>query len=243
MHRPEVIKKNEWPDHAVVQRWQQTPYRKIAEIAAVRIEYCDDLVRHVARQAVDSRCEEYLTPNDTIRILFASHRRDRGRNIGDLPNNKFAGDPTMLDTPVIIQTTALLTAIIPIKVVRSDMQKIMGPGINEVIATVKAQGIGPTGPWFANHSQITAEEFDFEICVPVSVPVAAAGGVRQGQRPAMKVAQTIYSGPCEVHGAAWSEFGVWIAAPGFSPATNFSERYIVSPESNTNSTTYRTELN
>lgn len=149
----------------------------------------------------------------------------------------------MLDAPVIVQTTALLTAIIPIKVVRSDMQKIMGPGINEVIATVKAQGIGPTGPWFANHSQITAEEFDFEICVPVSVPVATAGRVRQGQRPAMKVAQTIYSGPCEGHGAAWREFGVWIAAPGFSPATNFLERYIVSPESNTNSTTYRTELN
>lgn len=149
----------------------------------------------------------------------------------------------MLDAPVIVQTTALLTAIIPIRVVRSDMQKMMGPGINEVIAMVKAQGIGPTGPWFANHSQITAEEFDFEICVLVSAEVAAAGRVRQGQWPAMKVAQTIYSGPHEGLGAAWSEFGVWIAAHGLSPATNFSERYIVSPKSNANSTTYRTELN
>ena len=57
----------------------------------------------------------------------------------------------MLDTPIVVQTTALLTAIIPIKVARSEMQKVMGPGTNEVIAAVKAQGIGPTGHWFTHH--------------------------------------------------------------------------------------------
>ncbi|QBB70554.1 AraC family transcriptional regulator [Pseudolysobacter antarcticus] len=149
----------------------------------------------------------------------------------------------MLDTPVIVQTTTQLTAIIPIKVARSEMQKVMGPGINEVIAAVKAQGIGPTGPWFTHHLRITAEEFDFEICVPVSAPVTPVGRVKQGQWPAMKVARAIYSGPYEGLGAAWAELGAWITANGFSPATDLWERYISGPESNADAATYRTELN
>lgn len=39
--------------------------------------------------------------------------------------------------------------------------------------------------------------FDFEISVPVTSPVAAAGRVKPGQLPATKVARTIYHGPYE----------------------------------------------
>ena len=54
----------------------------------------------------------------------------------------------------------------------------MGAGIGEAMAAVKAQGIGPAGPWFAHHLKMTPETFDFDICVPVSAPVTAVGRVK-----------------------------------------------------------------
>ena len=149
----------------------------------------------------------------------------------------------MLDTPVIVQTMAQLTAIIPIKVARAEMQKVMGPGINEVIAAVKAQGIGPIGPWFTHHLKITATEFDFEICVVVSAPVIAVGRVKPGEWPAMRVIRTIYHGPYEGLGAAWGEFDARIAADGYEVGKDLWERYLLGPESGSDSASYRTELN
>src|SRR5438876_4173783 len=57
----------------------------------------------------------------------------------------------MIDTPQIIQTTAELTAMIQLTIPRSEIRSAMGPGISEVIAAAKAQGIGPAGPWFTHH--------------------------------------------------------------------------------------------
>ncbi len=149
----------------------------------------------------------------------------------------------MLDSPVVVQTTALLTAIIPIKVARAEMQKVIGPGINEMIAAVKAQGIGPIGPWFTHHLKITATDFDFEICVAVSAPVLAVGRVKPGEWLAMKVIRTIYHGPYEGLGAAWGEFDARIATDGYKVGKDLWERYLLGPESGPDSASYRTELN
>ena len=40
----------------------------------------------------------------------------------------------------------------------------MGSGITEVMAAVKAQGIGPAGLWFTHHRKMDPATFDFEIC-------------------------------------------------------------------------------
>src|SRR5258706_2207156 len=77
------------------------------------------------------------------------------------------GANQMIDTPQITQTTATLTALIYLMIPRSELRSVMGPGISEVIAAVKAQGIGPTGPWFTHHLKMDPATFDFEICVPV----------------------------------------------------------------------------
>src|SRR5258705_5391933 len=98
----------------------------------------------------------------------------------------------MIDTPHITQTTAQLTAIIRLTIPRSEIGSVMGPGISELMATVKAQGIGPAGPWFTHHLKLDPEIFDFEICVPVTAPVAAVGRVMAGEMPAVKVARTVY---------------------------------------------------
>ena len=149
----------------------------------------------------------------------------------------------MLDTPQITQTAAQLTAIIRLTIPREEIRKVMGPGISELMATVAAQGISPTGPWFTHHLRMDPAIFDFEIGVPVTAPVAAAGRVKPGQLPATKVARTIYHGPYEGLGAAWSEFIAWIAAKGRTPGPELWECYVAGPESNPDPATFRTELN
>jgi len=149
----------------------------------------------------------------------------------------------MLDTPQITQTAAQLTAIIHLTIPREEMRKVMGPGISELMAAVADQGIAPAGPWFTHHLRMDPAIFDFEIGVPVTAPVAAAGRVKPGQLPATKVARTIYHGPYEGLGAAWGEFIAWIAAKGHAPGPDLWECYVAGPESNPDPATFRTELN
>jgi hypothetical protein len=50
----------------------------------------------------------------------------------------------MIETPQLVETPAQLVATIHIETSRSKIQQVMGPGIAEAMASVKAQGIGPT---------------------------------------------------------------------------------------------------
>lgn len=150
----------------------------------------------------------------------------------------------MIDTPRIEQTPAQQVARIHLTLPRSEIQHVMGPGLQELMATLAAQGITPAGPWFTHHRRMDPDTFDFEICVPVPQPVAPAGRVRPGERPAAnRVARTVYRGPYEGLGAAWGELMGWIAASGHSPREDLWECYATGPESSPDPTQWRTELN
>jgi Zn-dependent protease with chaperone function len=56
----------------------------------------------------------------------------------------------MLGTPRIIQTTAQAAAVIHLTVPRSDMMKVFGPAVGELMATLAAQGVKPEGALFAH---------------------------------------------------------------------------------------------
>ena len=118
----------------------------------------------------------------------------------------------------------------------------MGPGIGELMAAIAAQGIAPAGPWFTHHLRMDPDIWDFEIGVPVSTPVVAAGRVKPSQWPAMKVARTVYHGPYEGLADAWPEFLDWIAANGHTPASDFYECYLAGPESSPDPANWRTEF-
>ncbi len=149
----------------------------------------------------------------------------------------------MLDTPQITETAAQLTAVIHLTIPRAEIRNVMGPGIGELMAAIAAQGIAPAGPWFTHHLRMDPDTFDFEIGVPVTVPVAAAGRMKPGQLPATRVARTVYHGAYEGLGAAWGEFDAWIAAKGHTPGTDLWECYVVGPESSPDPVNWRTELN
>jgi effector-binding domain-containing protein len=149
----------------------------------------------------------------------------------------------MIDTPQIVQTMAVATAIIRLTVPREQIRTVMGPGLRELMAALRAQGIAPAGPWFNHHLRMDPATFDFEICVPVTRPVAPAGRVTPGLLPAATVARTVYHGPYEGLGAAWAEFDTWIAAQGRRPAPDLWEVYLTDPQANPDPATWRTEFN
>jgi effector-binding domain-containing protein len=149
----------------------------------------------------------------------------------------------MLDRPQILQTVAQPTAVIRLTIPRQEIQKVMGPGYRELMAAVAAQRIAPAGPWFSHHLRMDPDTFDFELGVPVTAPIAAAGRVQPGQLPAATVARTVYRGAYEGLGAAWGEFNAWIAAEGHTPAPNLWECYVAGPESSPDPAAWRTELN
>jgi effector-binding domain-containing protein len=149
----------------------------------------------------------------------------------------------MIDDPQITRSSAQRTAIIRITVPRAQIHEVMGPGCQELMATLAAQGVAPAGPLYTHHLRMDPEVFDFELGVPVSAAVHAAGRVQPGELPEAMVARAMYQGPYERLGAAWAELEKWIAATGHRSAPDLWERYIAGPESGQDSSQWRTELN
>jgi effector-binding domain-containing protein len=142
----------------------------------------------------------------------------------------------------VIKTTPQLTAVIPIRVSRDDIRKVMGPGLAELKAAVAAQNVAVTGPWFTHHHRDPGEVFDFEICLPVAAPVAPANRMKPGQWPAMNIVQTTYHGGYEGLGSAWGEFIGMIRSAGHKTADGLYETYAVGPEMSTDPAAWRTVL-
>ncbi len=149
----------------------------------------------------------------------------------------------MIDPPQIATSDAQAAAIIRFTIPRAEIRNVMGPGFRELADAVAAQGVAPAGPWFSHHLRMDPEVFDFELGVPVSGPIVAAGRVQPGELPAARVARTVYRGDYEGLGPAWGEFEAWIAAQGLATAPDLWECYVAGPESSPDPADWRTELN
>ncbi len=149
----------------------------------------------------------------------------------------------MIETPRIESLRSQHTAALHLTVPRSEIRRVMGPGLEEVNAAVAAQGVERAGPWLTHHLRMDPKVFDFEICVPVASPVKATGRVKPGRLPAGRVARTIYHGPYEGLEGAWSDFQKWIKAQGLKAAADLWEVYAAGPETGPDPSAWRTELN
>ena len=152
----------------------------------------------------------------------------------------------MLENPQIIQTDTQLTAVIRLLVPSVEIRQVMGPGLQELYRELAVQGVKPTGPWLTRHFRRPAENFDFEIALPVAAPVKPAGRVTNSTLPGATLARAVYQGPYEGLGAGWGEFEAWLTANGHTPEPgllDFWECYLVGPESTKDSAAFRTELN
>ena len=149
----------------------------------------------------------------------------------------------MIDTPQILQTEAQLTAVIRMTIPRADVQRMMGNGMKELVQTVNDQHVVMCSAVFTHHFTMDPATFDFEIGVPVKSAVTAAGRVRPGSLPAVRVARTVYHGGYEGLGAAWGELEAWIKAQGHTAAPDLWEVYVAGPESSPDPAQWRTEFN
>lgn len=149
----------------------------------------------------------------------------------------------MIDNPEILDVPAQATALIRLTIPREEIGQVMGPALQELMAAVKEQGVGPTGPWFCHHLRMVPDIFDFECSVPVSAPVAPTGRVQAGERPAATVARTVYHGGYEGLGDGWSQLMDWIDASGNKPGPSLWEVYVVGPDSGLPEAQWQTELN
>lgn len=145
--------------------------------------------------------------------------------------------------PTVVDLDAQQTAVIRLTIPRAAIQSEMGPAIAEVMAAVKAQGIGPAGPVFSHHFAMHPDTFDFEVGVPVSAPVTPAGRVGAGSLPAGRAARAIYQGNYTGLGEAWGTFLHWVGAHGFAARTDLWEVYLSGPAEHADPAEWRTELN
>lgn len=148
----------------------------------------------------------------------------------------------MLDTPEIVQLPAQRIAVLPLRVPRVEIRRVMEPGRRELLDAVAAQRIAVVGPWFTHHLREPGDAFDFEIGVPIAAPFAATAGMRESERPAGEVARAIYRGGYEGLAEAWGELMAWAAREGLAHAADLWETYLVGPEASPRPEHWRTEL-
>jgi effector-binding domain-containing protein len=149
----------------------------------------------------------------------------------------------MIDAPQVLDVGAQHAAIIHLTIPRSEIQREMGPAMQEVMRVVGEQGATPVGPMFSHHHRMPSDVFDFDVGIPVAHPISASGRVQPGGLPAARIARTIYRGPYESLGAAWGEFNAWMRAAGHNAADDLWESYVAGPESGPDASAWQTRLN
>lgn len=149
----------------------------------------------------------------------------------------------MNTTPEIISTKEQRTAVIHLVIPGRDMPKYMDPAIQEILKVLKDQKLEPEGPMFSYHHRRPSDTFDFELGFPVNGSFKPVGRVLHGTLPGEKVVRSVYQGPYEQMGEAWTELQTWVRERKFAETGRFWESYLNNPEEVNDPKEYRTELN
>ncbi len=155
----------------------------------------------------------------------------------------------MIETPEITHAQPQTAAVIHLTCPREKIQSEVGPAITEIMAALAAQNLQPAGPMFMHHLTMSASHFDVEVGFPVVGTLIASGRVKPGGLPAARVARAIYRGPYEGLHSAWDTFGKRLVSDRLvdpaviAPVKTLWERYLVGPETTSDSSQWRTELN
>lgn len=148
-----------------------------------------------------------------------------------------------IEAPEVVRTEPRPTAFIHLRIPRSEMTKVFGPTMEELLGTLEDQGVAPDGPVFAHHLSMDGDTFDFRLGVPVDASVEEVGRVETGELPAATVARTVHHGGYEGLPEAWREFDAWIREEGHTQAPDLWESYVTGPESSEDPAEWRTQLN
>jgi effector-binding domain-containing protein len=143
----------------------------------------------------------------------------------------------------LLDVDAQATAVIRLTVLRNKIAEVMGPAVEEILMTLAAHGIRPTGPCFSFHFARPTDVFDFEVGFPVDRSIAASGRVIPSTLPAGRAARVLYAGGYEGLAGAWASLFARIETAGLVPQPGLWESYVVGPASGMSPENWRTELN
>jgi len=149
----------------------------------------------------------------------------------------------MISPPKLLTTSPITTAVIRLTIPCVDMGRHMDPAIQEIIATVQAQGLAIVGPLYAYHHRRPTDTFDFELGFPVDGDVRPAGRVVPGVLPKATVVRSVYQGPYDHLPDAWRTLERWVNEHGHGHNGRFWECYLNNPDELTDPQQTRTELN
>ena len=125
---------------------------------------------------------------------------------------------------------------------RAEMGTAIDAALEEITAALQAQRVEPASAWYAHHHRRPAETFDFDVCFPVSQPVALSGRLEHAAVPEMEVVRTAYHGGYEGLSSAWPEFHTWIKGKGHKVREEFYEVYAVGPREEPAPEAWHTDL-
>ena len=135
----------------------------------------------------------------------------------------------MIDQCQLSEQPEVLTAAVPVRVLRSEIQTVMGPAFAELFSVLAAQGIAPAGPTLTLHTKLDPDWFEFEAAVAVATPVAPSGRVVSSRLPAGPVASCIHRGPYQELHEAWMAFKGWLSEQPVQQLPFIWEVYRVGP--------------
>ncbi|MCB9797222.1 MAG: SRPBCC domain-containing protein [Alphaproteobacteria bacterium] len=147
-----------------------------------------------------------------------------------------------IELPRVQELAAQPAAVIHLTVRPQDMERAMDPAVQELLAALGEQGLGPVGPMFTRHLRVTPGQFDFDLGFPASAPVTPTGRVQAGERPALRALSTVYRGPYEGLPKAWATLNAWARVEGLGLTGGVLEVYTRGPESSPDPADWQTEL-
>ena len=148
----------------------------------------------------------------------------------------------MLDALTVVVTATLPAAVIPMKIPKADIVKVMGPAMQELMALVPTGALIPAGRLFSHHFKTDPGWFELEVGIPIRGSVTPSGRVVAGVLPGKRVIRTLYRGGYDGLAAAWGAFDAEVKGRGEKTTGEFWEIYLTGPETNPDPVSWTTEL-
>lgn len=113
---------------------------------------------------------------------------------------------------------------------------------SQVMSTLHAAGVHPTGAPFARYRGTPTDVVDIEAGFPVSEPFETSGTFIAGILPAARAVEVVHVGPYDQLPQTYGRIEAWMAEKGLRPLDDMWEWYDSGPSSDPDPSTWRTRI-
>lgn len=163
---------------------------------------------------------------------------------GDLPEAGGMDDSTTRPgrAPQRIHLAEQPVAVVRGRVPMTSLPDFFGRAFGTVMAAVRRQGAGSSGPPFARYFGMPGESVDVEAGFPVEGSFTAADGALSGALPETDGVEALHVGPYDTLGQTYDAIRQFMAAEGLVPAGNMWEYYLSDPDKEPDPAAWQTRV-